>query len=56
MQYVEEIMIEPIIIKQLSRSKVEFQEEWNKFIKILGYKYWNETNNLTYKLFLGASD
>ena len=30
--------------------------EWNKFIKILGYKYWDETKNDTYKLFLGASE
>jgi len=31
-------------------------QEWNKFIKLLGYKYWDETNNQTYKLFLGASN
>ena len=31
-------------------------KEWNLFIKLLGYKYWDETNNETYKLFLGASD
>ncbi len=31
------------------------KKEWNKFIKLLGYKYWDETNNQTYKLFLGAS-
>ncbi len=30
--------------------------DWDKFIKFLGYKYWDETNNNTYKLFLGASD
>jgi len=30
--------------------------EWNEFIKILGYKYWDESKNNTYKLFLGASD
>ena len=30
--------------------------EWNKFIKILGYKYWDETKNDTYKLFLGAPE
>ncbi len=30
--------------------------DWNKFIKFLGYKYWDETNNQTYKLFLGASN
>ena len=30
--------------------------EWNKFIGILGYKFWDETQNDTYKLFLGASD
>ena len=28
--------------------------EWFKFIKLLGYKFWDETNNPTYKLFLGA--
>ena len=39
-------------------SAIEINEvtEWNKFIKILGYKYWDETRNDTYKLFLGASD
>ena len=31
-------------------------KDWDKFIKLLGYKYWDETNNQTYKLFLGASD
>ena len=31
-------------------------KDWVKFIKLLGYKHWNETNNETYKLFLGASD
>ena len=31
-------------------------QEWNKFITLLGYKYWDETNNQTYKLFLGASN
>ncbi len=30
--------------------------EWNKFVKILGYKFWDETQNNTYKLFLGATD
>ncbi len=30
--------------------------EWNKFIRILGYKFWDETQNDTYRLFLGASD
>jgi len=30
--------------------------DWNKFIRILGYKFWDETQNDTYKLFLGASD
>ncbi len=30
--------------------------DWNKFVKFLGYKYWDETNNETYKLFLGASN
>ena len=29
---------------------------WHKFVEFLGYKYWDETNNQTYKLFLGASD
>ncbi len=29
---------------------------WYKFVEFLGYKYWDETNNKTYKLFLGASD
>ncbi len=28
--------------------------EWLEFIKLLGYKFWDETNNPTYKLFLGA--
>ena len=28
--------------------------EWLDFIKLLGYKFWDETNNPTYKLFLGA--
>ena len=32
------------------------RNEWDKFIKLLGYKYWDETNNKTYKLFLGASN
>ena len=30
--------------------------EWNNFVKILGYKFWDETQNDTYKLFLGASE
>ena len=30
--------------------------DWNKFTNKLGYKYWDETNNPTYKLFLGASN
>jgi len=30
--------------------------EWNKFVRILGYKCWDETQNDTYKLFLGATD
>ena len=29
---------------------------WHKFVEFLGYKYWDETNNQTYKLFLGASN
>ena len=28
--------------------------EWDKFVDLLGYKCWDETNNQTYKLFLGA--
>ncbi len=31
-------------------------EEWYKFVNDLGYKYWDESNNKTYKLFLGASN
>ena len=30
--------------------------EWNKFLELLGYKYWDETKNDTYKLFLGAPE
>ncbi len=30
--------------------------EWNKFVRFLGYKFWDETQNDTYRLFLGASD
>ena len=30
--------------------------DWNKFVGISGYKYWDETKNDTYKLFLGASN
>ena len=29
-------------------------KEWNKFVELLGYEYWDETDNQTYKLFLGA--
>jgi len=29
--------------------------DWYKFVNDLGYKYWDESNNKTYKLFLGAS-
>ena len=29
--------------------------EWYKFVNELGYKYWDESDNQTYKLFLGAS-
>ncbi|MDC2974862.1 threonine ammonia-lyase, biosynthetic [Prochlorococcus sp. AH-736-K09] len=36
-------------------DKIEIHE-WDSFIKLLGYKYWNETQNNTYKLFLGATD
>ena len=28
--------------------------DWNKFVEKVGYKYWKETDNLAYKLFLGA--
>ena len=31
-------------------------EDWYKFVNDLGYKYWDESNNATYKLFLGASN
>tara|TARA_B100001029_G_C15053117_1_gene452281 strand:+ start:721 stop:2262 length:1542 start_codon:yes stop_codon:yes gene_type:complete len=31
-------------------------KNWYEFIDLLGYKYWDETNNQTYNLFLGASD
>ncbi len=31
-------------------------EDWYKFVNDLGYKYWDESNNKTYKLFLGASN
>ena len=30
-------------------------EDWFQFVQELGYKYWDESNNQTYKLFLGAS-
>ncbi len=30
--------------------------DWKNFIELLGYKYWDESKNQTYKLFLGASD
>jgi len=30
-------------------------EDWYEFVNDLGYKYWDESNNKTYKLFLGAS-
>ncbi|MBK16959.1 MAG: threonine ammonia-lyase, biosynthetic [Prochlorococcus sp. SP3034] len=30
--------------------------EWLEFIDLLGYKCWDETNNPTYKLFLGAQE
>ncbi len=29
--------------------------DWYEFVNDLGYKYWDESNNKTYKLFLGAS-
>jgi len=37
----------------IDRSEIT---DWNKFVEILGYKYWDETTNDTYKLFLGAPD
>ena len=37
----------------ISKSELD---EWLKFINLLGYKFWNETNNPTYKLFLGLQD
>ncbi len=36
-------------------NKDEMQD-WLKFINVLGYKFWDETNNPTYKLFLGAQE
>jgi len=30
--------------------------DWYKFVNDLGYKYWDESNNETYKLFIGASN
>jgi len=27
---------------------------WNEFVEKVAYKYWEETNNPAYKLFLGA--
>ena len=30
--------------------------DWNKFVELLGYEYCDETNNQTYKLFLGTSE
>ena len=29
-------------------------EDWNEFLESLGYKYWQETQNPAYKLFLGS--
>ena len=29
-------------------------QEWHDFVLKIGYKYWDETNNPAYKLFLGA--
>ena len=31
-------------------------KDWFKFLNVLGYKYWDESNNQTYKLFLGTSN
>ena len=39
-----------------SKILTPFKITWIKFVEFLGYKYWDETNNQTYKLFLGASD
>jgi len=41
---------------QFEAANVLGLNKFGKFVKILGYKYWDETNNNTYKLFLGASD
>ena len=35
---------------------LELKSNLNNFVSILGYKFWDETQNDTYKLFLGASD
>ena len=37
----------------IDRSEIN---DWNKFVEFLGYKYWDETKNETYKLFLGAPE
>ena len=29
-------------------------KEWERFLNLLGYKYWDETQNPAYRLFLGA--
>ena len=29
-------------------------QAWNEFVKKIGYKNWDETDNPAYKLFLGA--
>jgi threonine dehydratase len=28
-------------------------QEWQAFLDTLGYRYWDESQNLAYKLFLG---
>ena len=38
-----------VLINQLEMN------DWLKFVEKLGYKYWDESQNQTYKLFLGAS-
>ena len=42
-----------IVIGVLINQK--YIEDWYEFVNDLGYKYWDESNNKTYKLFLGAS-
>ena len=41
-----------IVIGVLVQQKE--MESWKRFLKEIGYKNWNETENPAYKLFLGA--